>query len=286
MERLRSHATTLAFFGITVVWGATFALIKRSLDDISPFWFMALRFGLAFCITAPAVLLRGNLPSRSEVRAGVVLGVLLYVSYALQTFGLQRTLASNAALITGMFVVFIPLLSVVMLNKRPDGRAMLGAAVALAGLAILTIQPHTRVGAGDALLLSSTIFLSLYVIAMDVYAPAMDLLAITAVQMGVLTAGVTLSGLATETPVLPAVNFVWLSVAVCGIFGSALAFWVQGYAQRELPPARIAVILIMEPVFGVIFSLIIPNERLSARGWTGCALILTGLLVSELRGRN
>ncbi len=236
MQRLRSHAATLAFFAITVVWGATFALIKRSLDYIPPFWFMTLRFGLAFLITAPAVWLRGTRVRRVELQAGAVLGVMLYVSYALQTFGLQRTMASNAALITGMFVVFIPLLSIFILHKRPDSRTLAGVVIALAGLVVLTVQPHTRVGAGDAMLLGSTIFLSLYVIAMDTYAPVMDLLVLTAVQMGVLTLAVAASGLLTEKAVLPAVNFVWLSVAVCGIFGSALAFWVQGYVQRELPP--------------------------------------------------
>ncbi len=286
MERLRSHATTLAFFAVTVVWGATFALIKRSLDYMPPFWFMTLRFGLAFLITAPVLALRGQRISRTELRAGVVLGFLLYLSYALQTFGLQRTMAANAALITGMFVVFIPLLSVFMLNKRPDRRTLAGVGVALAGLLVLTVQPHTRVGIGDALLLASTLFLSLYVIAMDTYAPAMDLLVLTAVQLGFLTVAVAFSGLLTEPFVLPAVNFVWFSVAVCGIFGSALAFWVQGYVQRELSPSRVAIILIMEPVFGVVFSLAILGERLGARGWTGCALILAGMLISEVRSRG
>ncbi len=286
MQRLKSHVATLAFFAITVVWGATFALTKRSLDYIPPFWFMTLRFGLAFLITAPALMLRGQRVRRAEWHAGTVLAVMLYISYALQTFGLQRTQASNAALITGMFVVFIPLLSIFILHKRPDARTLTGASLALAGLVILTVQPHTRVSTGDAMLLGSTMFLSLYVIAMDTYAPAVDLLALTAVQMGVLTLAVAGSGLLTEKAVLPAVNFVWISVAVCGIFGSALAFWVQGYVQRELPPARVAVILIMEPVFGVVFSLAILGERLSVRGWTGCGLILAGMLISELRPRE
>ncbi len=116
---------------------------------------MALRFGLAFCITAPAVVLRGESPSSAGLRAGLLLGVLLYVYYTLQTFGLQGTMASNAALITGMFVVFIPLLSVVMLNKRPDSRELIGVVTALVGLITLTVQPHTRGSIGDVMLLAA-----------------------------------------------------------------------------------------------------------------------------------
>lgn len=286
MERLRVHAATLALVCITVVWGATFALIKRSLDSMPPFWFMAWRFGVAFAITGPVALLRGSRLRRQEWEAGLLLGALMCLSYALQTLGLQRTNASNAALITGMFIVFIPVLSILVLHKDPDSRTLAGVVVALVGLVVLTLQPHTRVGTGDAMLLGSTLFLSLYVIALDHYANRLDLFALTAVQMGVLAFTFLLSGLAMETAVLPAVGFVWFSVAVCGIFGSALAFWVQAYAQRETPPSRIAVIIILEPVFGVVFGIALLGERLGARGWVGASLILAGTLISEVRARS
>jgi len=279
----RTRQAELALISITVVWGLTFSLVKRALDTVPPFTFMAFRFWLAFLVMLPACLkaLRGL--DRRLLAAGVLLGVFLYGAYSFQTFGLKYTSAGNAGFITGLFVVFVPILSTLILKKKPGWLNVISVAVAVVGLGFLSLQPGLRINTGDILVLASAFTYSLHIIYMDRFARAHDLLLLTLVQMGVVAVLQAASALSFEDPVLPRGVFPWMSIAVCGVLASSLAFFVQAWAQRHLSPVRTSVVLIMEPVFSVLFGMVLLSERLSWRGWLGCGLMLAGMLITEVR---
>ncbi len=278
-----SRRAETALIAVTVVWGLTFVLVKKTLEDMTPFVFMTYRFLLAALVMLPFCLVRRCPLSRGALGAGTLLGALLYVSYSMQTFGLQYTTAGNAGFITGLFVVFVPVLSVLILKQKPDGRSIAAVAIATVGLALLSLQHDLAVNQGDLLMLGCAFTYSLHIIYLSRFTGKYDIILLTLVQMVIVTAGMALSAAVFETFSLPQGALSWTTIIICGVIASALAFYVQAFAQRVLSPVRTSVVLIMEPVFSVFFGMILLSESLSWRGWLGCALILTAMLLSELR---
>ncbi len=278
----RARQAELSLIAVTVVWGLTFSMVKETLDSVPPFVFMSYRFALAFAVLLAVSARRLRKLDRGTAAAGVLLGVFLYAAYSFQTFGLQRTTAGNAGFITGLFVVFVPILSTVILRKRPGLRSVLSVVVATVGLALLSLQPGLEVRSGDLLVLACAFTYSLHIIYMDRFVARHDLLLLTLVQMGVVAVLQTGSALAFEKSVLPGGAYAWATIVVCGVFASAVAFFVQAWAQREISPVRTSMVLIMEPVFSVLFGIILLGETLTWRGWLGCALMLAGMLITEV----
>ncbi len=252
-----SRSAELMLIGITVIWGLTFALVKKSLEDLQPFTFMAWRFMLAAAIMGVLCARKLRDIDRGMLGAGLLLGALLYGSYSFQTFGLQYTSAGNAGFITGMFIVFTPLLSVLFLRHKPGAKALLAVGIALCGLWVLSVQPNLGINKGDALVLACAFTYSVHIILMDRYVKLHDLALLTFIQMAVLALANTGSGLVFEKFVVPTSGFVWMTIIICGALASALAFYVQGHAQKVLTPVRTSMVLIMEPVFSVVFGIII-----------------------------
>jgi drug/metabolite transporter (DMT)-like permease len=267
---------------ITVVWGLTFALVKESLNTIQPFVFMAWRFWIAALVMGAISIPRLRRLDWRIMRDGLLLGMLLYASYSFQTFGLKYTTAGNAGFITGLFIVFTPLLAAIFLHHRPDAKNVAAVVVAVVGLAVLSLQPGLGTRLGDLLVLACAFLYSVHIIMLDGYVKKYDLVLLTFVQMLILALAFTASGFIFETMVVPDTGFVWMTLLICGVLASAAAFFVQGYAQRILTPTRTSMVLIMEPVFSVLFGILILGEHLTWRSWLGCALIFAGMLLTEI----
>lgn len=275
----------LSLIGITVIWGLTFTFTKKSLAELQPFVFLAWRFWLAFLLTFVLCVPRLSRMNRKTLGAGVLMGCLLIMSYAFQTFGLEHTSAGNAGFITGLFIVFTPLLAWIFLGDRQSPKVILAVVVAIVGLGFLSIKSGFQVSAGDALVLVCAFTYSVHIIFLDGYTKKYDLPLLVMIQMGVLAVGNTILGFAFETFKVPHSGYVWMSIIVCGIFASALAFYVQGYAQKVLTPSRTSMVLITEPVFSLVFGMILLSERLTWQGWLGCAFIFAGMVIAEIPTR-
>ena len=270
----------LALVAVTAVWGYTFVPMKDAVAIYPLFAFLAVRFLIASLVLAvPAAGRLRGLGRRGWV-AGTSLGLLLALGYALQTAGLERTTVSSAGFITGLYVVFTPLLGL-LLFRTPVGRAVwLGVSLAVAGLALLS-----GVGAGDpvgdALVLAGSAAYSLQIALMERYAPRHDPVAFTQAEMLSAFAGFAVVAVALGQVEVPRGWTVWGALLVTGVFASALGFLVQTWAQRQISASRTAIAFAMEPVFAGIFGFWLAGDRLGAVGWTGCALIMGGILVAE-----
>lgn len=282
----KARRAELSLIAVTVVWGLTFSMVKKTLGTTPPFVFMAYRFTLAFLVMAAACGKRLARLDRATAAAGTLLGLFLFGAYSFQTFGLERTSAGNAGFITGLFVVFVPVLSMAILRKKPGARSVFSVVLAAAGLALLSLQPGLKVNAGDLLVLACAFTYSLHIIYMDRFVRLYDPMLLTFLQMGVVASLQTASALTFEGFAFPGGGYAWLTIAVCGVFASALAFLVQAWAQREISPVRTSVVLIMEPVFSVLFGIILLGEGLTWRGWLGCAVMLAAMLITEVKPEN
>ena len=263
----------------------TFPLVKQAVERVPPYAFNGVRFLLAAAVLGAVSVPSLRRLSRSGWRHGAILGVALFAGYAFQTVGLQYTRASNAGFVTGMFVVFTPLLSALLLRRAPEAAAVVGVVLAAVGLGLLSLGPSFVPRAGDVIILGCAVAFAAHIVGLGAWSSRHDAVGLTVVQL--LVAGLlhSICALALEVGRAPASwdGSVIVALLVTAVLASAAAFWIQTAAQRVIPPTRTAVILTMEPVFAGIFGFLLLDERLTARGWLGCALILGGMLVAELR---
>jgi drug/metabolite transporter (DMT)-like permease len=279
----------LALVVVTFIWGCTFVLVKEALSDCSTLLFLALRFTLAALVLA--LIFRpktGRIaPLRAAWRAGAVAGVLLFSGYVFQTVGLRYTTPSKSAFITGLTIPLVPLIAAVFERKPPRAAELAGVALATAGLGLLTIpEGSLRIGGGDLLTVGCAIAFAAHVVAVGHYAPRLGVQALTLGQVAV-------------SALLAAGTFWWtepifirwtpklaLALLITGLFATALAFSIQVWAQQYTTPTHIAVIFTLEPVFAALTSFLAAGEVLAGRRAGGAALILCGILLSELKSRE
>lgn len=276
------HGLELGLIGVAAIWGATFVTVKEAVKHVPVFEFLALRFGLAAIVMTAVFWRQLRELSPEGVRAGLLAGLTLFGGYVFQTVGLQYTKASSAGFVTGLFVVIAPVLSTVVLKRRPSGPVLFAVAVATAGLALLSMTHGFQLRYGDSIVLGAAVCFALQIVVLARYAPEHSPAALTVVQMWVAAVLATLVAPIVAPLSAPTHHDVLIGVVITGLFASALAFLIQTLAQRYVSPTRTAVILGAEPAFAGLFGIVLLDERLTTRGWIGAGLILAGMLIAEL----
>ena len=268
---------TLAYGALALaaaLFGTTFVLVKGALDAIPPLSFVGWRF-----LIAAAVLLAVARPrSRSTWVDGSIAGGILFVGFATQTIGLEQTSASNSGLITGLYVVFTPLLASMFARRSPAATAVIGGAISVAGLMLLTIRDGLALSAGDAWTLACAGAFAMHIVILASMAPRHRVLGFTAVQLAVTAALALAVSALTEQVGFPDPS-VWIALAVTAIAVTCGAFAAQVWAQTVIGPSRTAMVLALEPVFAVATAALVLGERLDARAAMGAVLILAGIYI-------
>ena len=285
--RQRPALTTLSalgLLGVTAVWGSTFFLLKDVVERVPVTDFLAVRFAiaaLAVWLIAPRSLSRLTAVER---RNGVLLGVVYGGAQVLQTVGLQTTSASVSGFVTGMYVVFTPLLGAVLLQARIGRTVWTAVALATAGLAVLSLQ-GLAVGTGEALTLASAVLYAAHIVGLGVWSTSRSAIGLTVVQLVTVTL-VCGAGAAPGGVVLPSTAGDWASLLYMAVVAGAMALVVQTWAQAHLPATRAAIIMTMEPVFAGLFAVLFGGERLGPRVVVGGAMVLTAMYLVELGPRR
>jgi drug/metabolite transporter (DMT)-like permease len=270
----------LALILVTAVWGVTFVQVKDAVAVYPLFAFLAVRFLIASGVLAAPAWRRVRGLGVAGTADAVVLGALLAAGYALQTAGLARTTVSGAGFVTGMYVVLTPLIALALFRARIRLVAWIGTGLSVVGLALLS-GVHAGSAAGDLLVLAGAATYALQIVLMERYAPRYDPLALTLVEMTAAFAALGLIALALGELQVPHGWTVWGALLVTGVFASALAFLFQSWAQQRLDATRTALVFSLEPVFAGIFGFALAGDRLGWLGWSGCAVIMAGIVVAE-----
>ena len=292
-----AHVLLLA---VVAVWGVTFALVKGALHDASPLLFNLIRMAVA--AAALSIVYRRQLwglPRRVWL-AGMVAGLLLAAGYQFQTVGLARTTSAKSALITGLVVVFVPILTVIPGLRphqapRPGWNTAAGAVLAFVGLVLLTTPPGTTlstatagIGAGDWLTLMCALAFAGHLLSLAHLAPD-----IPAGQLGTLQIGFAAVFMLLTLPLSRAVSGslrfhvsvrLIVALAVTSLLATAAAFTIQSWAQQHLPPATTAVLFTLEPVFALAVSILLLGDHMTHRAGFGAVLILSGIAAMEVLG--
>ena len=272
----------LALIGIASVWGLTFVMVKDAIEELPTMAFLAYRFIPASLIVAVVFRRQLGRMSRDGWRAGAVMGVFLAGGYIFQTLGMEQTTASNAGFITGLFVVLTPVLGAVVLRQRLPATVWTAAALAALGLWLLSGAGTDFNTRGDGLVFLCSISLAAHILATAGAVKTYDVGALLAIQLGVVGLVTLAIGAMAGDLEPPEGATVWSALIVTSLIASALGFFVQTFAQQHAPPARTALILAAEPAFAGLFGWLLNDERLSATGWLGAALIMTAIVAVEI----
>ncbi|HWR34801.1 MAG TPA: DMT family transporter [Clostridia bacterium] len=275
---------------ITFIWGVTFVVIKNALDDATPLLFNAIRMVLAAAALVLCFRREFKVMTRASVVAGIVVGIFLWLGYEFQTTGLKLTSASKSAFLTGMSVVLVPIILAVGWRKKLNHWSTLGVIAAFVGLYLMTVPAN---GAGDVFSLEGVNLGDLLTLGCAIaFAFQIIMVGRTTVKYRfeqiVVVEAITCAVLMVFTvPLLETPHIVWSqqvvwAILVTGLLGTAAAWTVQAWAQQFTPPTHTALIFALEPVFAVLTSYVVLGERLGIRAGVGSALILAGVLISEL----
>ena len=284
---LKAHLLLLA---ATFVWGATFIVIKSALADSTPLVFNAVRMAFA-AIVLCAIFFRQlrHLPA-GALRAGFEIGTVMWLGYEFQTAGLLYTSASKSAFLTGLCVVLVPLLLAVFWRRHVNRYTIAGVAAAFVGLYLLCVPPNqglslASLNRGDLLTLGCAVAFAFQIIILGRSAQHYDFAHLVPIEISVCALWMIVSipiadrhGFIRFTPAMIA------ALAVTALLGTVACFIVQAWAQRFTPPTHTALIFALEPVFAGLTSYVLIGERLGSRAFLGAALILAGVLASELLG--
>lgn len=267
---------------ITFVWGSTFVIVKGALQNASPLPFLAIRFSLAGALLI-LFLRRGPL-DRKAILPSIILGLFLFCGYVFQTWGLMYTTPSKSAFITGSSVIIVPLL-MVLGGARMHLANFAGALFGLVGIYLLVVPAgFSSVNRGDLFTLIGACSFAVHIILVGRYIKRFTFQHLVPIQ--VLAVGLfALVALPLDRTRM--LHWTWGLVAaiiVTAVFATGFAFSVQNWAQQYTPPAHTALIFALEPVFAALTSRIVLGERLGAKALVGAALILLGMIISELRG--
>ena len=276
----------VALLAMAAVWGATFVMVQDAVREMPVLTFLAYRFLAAAAIVA--FVFRRQLRSLSAAgwRAGGLMGVFLTLGYVLQTLALLHTTAANAGFITGLFMVFTPLLAAATLRVRVSRITWVGAGVSAIGLALLAGVGGSWHPLGDALALGCAIAFAAHILATDSGVRSHAIGGLLAVQLACCGFACLLASAAMGDLEAPSSGSLWMALAVTAVLASALGFWVQSYAQRHAPPARTALILASEPAFAGLFGVTLQGDQLTGVSLIGALLILSAIVAVEVLPRR
>lgn len=260
----------------SMAWGTTFVVVKAAIGQTPVLDFLAWRFllaGVLLAVVRPRALVRLG---KRGVGQGLVLGAVLAAGYVLQTYGLRSTPAAVSGFLTGLQVVFTPLVGWLLLRHRPGARTWGATLVALSGLALLSLRA-VAFGTGEALTVGSAVMFALQMVVLGRWASVEDAYGLAAVQL-LTVGGICLVGAAPGGLVLPSSIGVWAAVALTAVGATAFAFVVQSWAQSHVSAMAAAVVYTTEPLFAALFAWM-AGEQL---GWpmvVGGGLVVAAMFV-------
>jgi drug/metabolite transporter (DMT)-like permease len=298
---MKKYTGEFALLFNTLIWGGTFALIKNAFTDVSPLLFLGLRFGLATLIFLPFVYSHLRTTNKKTLIAGAVLGIFYFAGFATQSVGLNLTTATKSGFITGTFIIFIPILQLIIERRKPKWFNMLSVFLVLIGLILLSSKGENALdfiqqlgsdfNLGDLLTLICALLFAFQVVYVDVFTKKYEYLPMVFVQLLITGLGGFIFSYIFSITSLEEVRLtVNLSVVTAiiytSIFASIITTIIQLKYQKIVSPTKAGIIFSIEPIFAAVFAYFLLSEKISNFGFVGCVLIFIGVIFSEIFSRK
>ncbi|MGE5544820.1 MAG: DMT family transporter [Bacillota bacterium] len=269
------------------IWGFAFVAQRVGMDYVGPFTYNGVRFLLGSLSLVPLVFyFRGDAQNlrrefKSAIVPGIIAGSVLFSGVSLQQVGIMYTTAGKAAFITGLYVVLVPIISI-LLGRKIGRSTWLGCFLAVNGLYLLCIKETMILNFGDMLELIGAFFWAVHILIIGYFSRRVDALKLSCIQFFVCSVLSLAVALVTETIVWADILAAYIVILYGGICSTGVAYTLQVVAQKSAPSAHAAIILSMETVFAAIGGFLILEERMSGTEIFGCALMLFGMLAAQI----
>lgn len=283
----KSKRAHLLLFLTAFLWGTSFVAQSAGMAHIGPFTFNALRYGVGVVVLLPFIIARQPRLDRTFLKVSVLVGLILFFSSSLQQYALLTASAGKAGFITSLYIVLVPVISL-LFGRKVRLRHWLAVAASLVGLYLMTYASSGRLVLADGLLMIGSIGYSFHIIVVEKYAGEVDALALSAAQFLLASLLSLLVGIPAEAgltvgtlvPALP-------SILYAGIFSCGIAYTLQIVALKDSHPTIASLIMGLEAVFAILGGVLLLGERFSAREILGSIVMLTSVfLVQYFEGRE
>ena len=272
---------------VTVIWGGGFVASDIALESMKPFQIMMVRFLLASVLMG--VISRGQQKSEEKlkdhagaIKAGILMGVTLFMGFAFQIIGLQYTTPSKNAFLTALNVVIVPFIAFVILKKKIGAKGIIGAVMSVFGVALLSLNGNFTVSLGDGLTLFCAVGFAFQIFFTSEFVKKYPASVLNTVQMFTAFVLSAISLMIFGENDFQVTTQGWLSALYLGVVSTTICYLLQTACQKYIDETKAAIILSMESVFGTIFSILILHEVVTVRMVIGCAVILAAVIISNM----
>ena len=273
-----------ALFLTAMLWGTTFAIGKIATEVFSASFIIALRFSVASIALIITAIPLYHLLNRQYWIDGMWMGITLFLSYILQVAGLAMdTSPGKSAFLCTTYCVMVPFLYWFVTKKRPKFLHVLCVFICLLGIGILSLQGGLEMSAGDVMTVLSGVPCAVNIVISAIVCQNKNPLLLTTIELGVVSVLAWICVLFTDTfPKEFPINTVG-GIVYLGLIATALCLYLQSYGLKYAEPSIGGMLLSLESVFGVIFSIIIYHEKITFRMIVGFVVIFIAILLSQLR---
>lgn len=287
MEKRRQLLGSAMLLAAAFIWGTSFFIMKNTLDVIPVCGLLGVRFTVGFVLLSVLFIGKWRLLNKRVLLHGLLCGVLLGSAYIVQTFGLDGTTPGKNAFLTAVYCVLTPFIGWLIFRRRPGSRNWIAAVLCITGIGLVALEDDLTVSTGDLLTLTSGVLYALHILAVNHYGTKDDAVLLTILQFGVTAIlAWSLSLLTGETWQTGIPSGAWLSLGYLAVVCTTIAMLFQNVGETLTTASSAAILLSLESVFGVLFSVLSGSEQVHERMLIGFAVIFAAILISELPGRK
>ncbi|WP_010676802.1 DMT family transporter [Bacillus timonensis] len=280
---MRKYMGELGLTFVAIIWGSGFVASAVSLDHYTPYQILAIRFFVGVILLSLVFFKKLKHIKKSTIMKGTIIGIFLYLAFALQTVGLVYTTPSKNAFLTAVNVVIVPIIAFFIFKRKMDKFELLGAVLAVTGVGVLSLQLSGGVNFGDFLTLLCAVGFAFHIFYTAQFVKDEDPVLLTVIQMAAATVlGFIVVLFKGETDFTASVEGV-SAVLYLGVFSTTIAFLLQTVAQKFTTETNAAIILSTEAFWGMVFSVIILSEVLTVRMIIGAIVILLAIIIAETK---
>lgn len=272
-----------ALFGAAIIWGSSFFIVKNTVDVFSPHILLGFRFTIGCVLLSIIFFKKLKQLNFDYIWKGAIIGLCLFLAYSTQTLGITKTTPGKNAFLTAIYCVLVPFLFWIVDKNKPDVFNFLAAIICIAGIGMVSITGDFSIGLGDALTLVGGFFYAAHMVSIAKFSKGKDPVLVTIVQFGFAAifswiVGLTFEEMPTKLSFGSMTGMLYLAV-----FATTIALLLQNVGQKKTPPAAAAIIMSLESVFGVLFSVLFFGEKLTSRLVIGFTLIFLAVVISETK---
>lgn len=282
----------LALLGATIIWGSAFISQSIGMDHIEPFTFQAIRCFLAVIGLMPVIFFTDKRKQDGKTfatrwadkqlwKAGILCGIPLFLACNLQQTGLVDTDPGKSGFLTAMYIVIVPILGI-FLKRKPTIMMPISVLIAVAGLYCISCVGVPRISTGDLLTLGCAFMFSVQILFVDKFAGAVDPLRLNAIQALVCSTLSCIMMVLTESPTISGITACALPLAHAGFLSMGAAYALQIIGQKQVEPTAASLLMSLESVFALLFSMLLLKEPMSLEKAIGCGLMFIAIILSQL----